>query len=117
VNPTGVVINSSGVHPGSAESWNLRFVSNSSDNPEWLNNINADGEGANFNYQETGTPGPALCRALWSEQSYPVEYTVQVGERDCYIDLNGVVGYWQVISVGQNTATITAWFWDGPPPS
>lgn len=116
VNDTGLTINDSGVYPASAQDWDLAYQS-SNDSSNWLVNNQTSEDPAIFTYTGTGTPGPEWCRrAFEGDNGLTGGGTAEPGERDCYIDLKGVVGYLQVNSVGPDGPTVTAWFWNGPPP-
>lgn len=117
VNSAGVRISSSGVYPGNPQYFNLAYQTGGNSSG-WLDASNND-YGLIFGYEGTGTPGPAWCQRDYSGAglSKDIEQeTAQIGERDCYSDRNGIVGYLQVISVGPDGPTVKAWFWKGPPP-
>lgn len=116
VNGTGVTINDSGVYPGSAQYWDLAYQS-TNESSNWLVNNQTSEDPAIFTYTGTGTPGPEWCRrAFEGDNDLTGGGTAEPGERDCYVDLKGVVGYLQVNNVGPDGPTVTAWFWNGPPP-
>jgi hypothetical protein len=116
VNAAGVRIASSGIYPGSPTDWDLAYQPGGSDYPWQVNNQTSE-DPAIFAYTGTGTPGPAWCRRAFISDQLTGVTVAEPGDRDCYVDLHGMVGYWQVTSVGANGPTIAAWFWNGPPPS
>ena len=115
INAAGVRIASSGVYPASPEDWDLAYQSGNSD-VKWHVNNQTSEDPAIFSYTGSGTPGPAWCRRAFTSDQLTGTGTAEPGDRDCYIDLHGIVGYFQVISVGSNGPIVTAWFWNGPPP-
>jgi len=115
VNDAGVRIASSGIYPGSPTDWDLAYQPGG-DYPWQVNNQTSE-DPAIFAYTGTGTPGPAWCRRAFMSDQLTGVGVAEPGDRDCYVDLHGMVGYWQVMSVGPNGPNIAAWFWNGPPPS
>ena len=115
VNSAGVRIGSAGVFPGGPQSWDLAYQPGGGESG-WQENSNNGDNGAIYKWQGTGTPDPAWCHREYYDGSDVGLTSAQVGDRDCYADGNGIVGYLQVISVGPNGPTIRAWFWNGPPP-
>jgi hypothetical protein len=114
VTAAGVSISSSGVYPGTAQDWDLAYQAGGDGSGWQANEYNSD-NGSLFEFQGTGTPDPAWCKresGLGGEATFPSP--PQVGQRDCYTDINGVVGYFQVTNVGPNGPTVIAWFWRGP---
>jgi hypothetical protein len=112
VNDAGVVINSSGVYAGNAESWDIKYVPGGG----WTFNGQVPEDPAFYNFTGPGTPGPAWCLDKYGS-AYEEGPMAEVGDQYCYVDTNGVVGYLEVTSVGPDGPTVAAWFWKGPPPS
>ena len=112
INAAGVRISSSGVTPGNPEDWDLAYQSGGSDSG-WQMNINNGDNGAIYPYEGTGTPNPAWCQRDYFSANDAL--TAQVGDRDCYADANGMVGYLQVTNIIPNGPTVVAWFWKGQP--
>jgi hypothetical protein len=82
----------------------------------WESNVSNSDSGATFACDGTGTPDPAWCQQEYASGDPPMPTVANVGDRDCYADGNGIVGYFQVTSVGGDGPTIVVWFWKGPPP-
>jgi hypothetical protein len=115
INAAGLRISSSGVYPASPEDWDLAYQSGG-DDVKWRVNNQTSEDPAIFSYTGSGTPGPAWCRRAFTSDQLTGTGTAEPGDKDCYIDLHGIVGYFQVISVGSDGPIVTAWFWNGPPP-
>ena len=114
INPAGVRISNTGLYAAGPNNWDLAYQTGNDGNNGWQENGNNNDDGVIYPYAGTGTPGPAWChRDFFTNETTS---TAQVGDRDCYGDMNGVVGYLQVISVGPNGPTVKAWFWKGPTP-
>jgi hypothetical protein len=116
VNAAGVSISSLGVYPGTAQDWDLAYQAGGDGYP-WQTNANNADDGSLFAFQGTGTPDPAWCQREFESGSPSFPPPPQAGQRDCYVDLNGMVGYFQVTSVGPNGPTVVAWFWKGSSPT
>lgn len=115
INAAGVRIATSGVFPASPEDWDLAYQSGDSD-VKWHVNNQTSEDPALFSFATSGTPGPAWCRRAFTSDQLTGTGIAEPGDRDCYIDLHGIVGYFQVISVGSDGPIVAAWFWNGPPP-
>lgn len=112
INAAGVRISSSGVTPGNPQDWDLAYQSGGGASG-WQMNINNGDNGAIYPYEGSGTPDPAWCQRDYFSANDAVR--AEVGDRDCYADANGMVGYLQVTSITPNGPTIAAWFWKGQP--
>jgi hypothetical protein len=113
INDAGVRISSTGVYTADPQNWDLAYQAGG-DISGWQENTNVSNAPVVYEYQGTGTPDPAWCnRELYSGNDVSGQLA-QVGDRECYGDNNGVIGYFQVTGVGPNGPTIKAWFWKVP---
>lgn len=114
----GVHITTSGVLPATPQDWDMAYQYQPGDaSSGWQSNVNNSDSGATFAFDGTGAPDPAWCQRAYAGGDLPMTTVANVGDRDCYADDNGIVGYLQVTSVGSDGPTVVAWFWKGPPPS
>jgi hypothetical protein len=117
VTATGVHITSSGVFSATPRDWDIAYQADGG-NPGWQSNMNNSNAGVTFGFDGTGTPGPSWCQGVYASTSdLPGSSIANVGDRECYVDNTGIVGYLQVTSVGPDGPKVVAWFWKGPPPS
>jgi hypothetical protein len=116
INAAGIRISSSGIFRGNPQDYDLAYQEGGDDSGWQMNSNNGDA-GAIYEYDGTGTPDPAFCQRAYENGDVPQTVIAQVGDRDCYADANGMVGYMQVTGIGANGPTVVAWFWKGPPPN
>jgi hypothetical protein len=110
VGAAGVRITSSGVHPGTPQDLDLGYQPGG-DMAGWqLSGTNSD-VGQLWPWKGTGTPDPAFCSREYLNAENGPGGLPNIGDKYCYADHNGVVGYMQVTNIGQNDVSIATWLW------
>jgi hypothetical protein len=109
VGADGVRITSFGVVQGTPQDWDIAYQPGGSA-AGWQRS----GSNGQFlwYWDGTGTPDPAFCSREYSENSGDAPQTAKLGDRYCYADSSGVIGYMQVTNTGSNGVTAATWLWN-----
>lgn len=111
VGAAGARILSSGVYQGTPQDWDIAYQPGGGDAGWQMNDNNTD-NGYIWYWDGTGTPDPAFCSREYSASSGNEPSLAKLGDKYCYGDTTGLVGYMQVTNVSANGVTLAVWLWD-----
>jgi hypothetical protein len=110
IDAAGIRIISSGIVQGTPQDWNIAYQAGGSDAGWQFNSDNSD-IGYFWYWDSTGSPGPAFCSREYEQASGQEPQTASLGDKYCYGDQRGIVGYIQVTKTGGNGPTVMMWLW------
>ena len=110
IGAAGVRIASFGVLPGTPQDWDIAYQSGGGDAGWHTNGDNSD-NGYIWYWDGTGTPNPAFCNTEHANGAGNEPSMAKLGDKYCYGDDNGLIGYLQVTSIGVNGVTAAIWLW------
>ena len=108
VGAAGVRITSLGVVQGTPQDWDLAYQPGGSD-AGWQRS-GTSGQYLWY-WDGTGTPDPAFCSREFSSGSGGAPGIAKLGDKYCYADNTGLIGYMQVTNISPNGVTATTWLW------